>query len=107
MPEYEFFLAEGAEGKFPAANRSIRSHAMRNALQMKSRGPDQADAQPPDVQSQDVVRNKAALRGRFRLPGRPGRKKRRPEPDEEVLESSDDQGPTQVRVHRLDCVCKY
>ncbi len=37
MTQYEFFIADGAEGKFQAANSAIRSQAMKTALRLRSK----------------------------------------------------------------------
>ncbi|KAK0716149.1 hypothetical protein B0H67DRAFT_666774 [Lasiosphaeris hirsuta] len=71
MSKYEFFSAEGPEGKFLASNKAIRSQAMKTALRTRTR---QTDGNPEIVtslaDSEEVVRRKGELNGRFRLPGR-------------------------------------
>lgn len=75
MPLYEFVSAEGAQGKFPTANKAIRSHAMRTALQTRSQRPPGGGLQAASsADSEDIVKRKDELKGRFRLPNKTKKK---------------------------------
>ncbi|WQF89173.1 Putative fungal transcription factor [Colletotrichum destructivum] len=64
--EYKFVTVDaGEEGTFQAVTKSIRSHAIRTAIQ---RGGSQLGASTALV-SQGTIRGKAHLKGRFRLGG--------------------------------------
>ncbi|KAK1753681.1 hypothetical protein QBC47DRAFT_386929 [Echria macrotheca] len=73
MSTYKFFTVEGPEGKFLAANKAIRSHAMKTALRTRTQRADngQQDDEPSLADSKEVVRRKEELKTRFRLPKRP------------------------------------
>ncbi|KAL0930193.1 tachykinin family protein [Colletotrichum truncatum] len=64
-PEYKFVTFGSDEGDFQPANKSIRSHAIRTAIQ---RGSSEMGANTA-LTSQDTIKLKAQLKGRFRLSG--------------------------------------
>jgi len=71
MSTYKFFVTEGPEGKFSASNKAIRSHAMKTALRTrKQRADNTQDTVLSLADSEEVVRRKGELSGRFRLPKR-------------------------------------
>jgi hypothetical protein len=79
MPEYQFFSVEGPRGTFPSANKAIRSHAMRTALQERLKDAGKQSQSPFLADSEDIVRRKGELKGRFHMrPG--GRAKRKTAP---------------------------
>ncbi|GKT60893.1 tachykinin family protein [Colletotrichum tofieldiae] len=63
--DYKFITVDAVEGTFQPANKSVRSHAIRTAIQ---RGGSQLGASTALI-SQGTIRGKAHLKGRFRLGG--------------------------------------
>ncbi|OLN95471.1 hypothetical protein CCHL11_05163 [Colletotrichum chlorophyti] len=61
---FKFVTVGNEEGNFQPANKSIRSHAIRTAIQ---KGPSEMGASTALI-SQDTMKRKAQLKGRFRLP---------------------------------------
>lgn len=69
--EFKFITVDGAEGSFPPADKSIRSHAIRTAI---LKGPSEMGASTAFT-SQDTIKRKALLKGRFRLAGKAAKPK--------------------------------
>ncbi|KAJ0345288.1 hypothetical protein COL154_009349 [Colletotrichum chrysophilum] len=63
-PEYKFVNFGADEGEFQPANKSVRSHAIRTAIQ---KGASELYTNTALI-SQDTIKRKAQLKGRFRLP---------------------------------------
>jgi len=80
MPEYEFFVSSGAP---QPATKAMRSHAMRTALQIRSRGSssqeqrqeEQGQASSGSSDSLRTQELKDELRGRFRVASSKGKRK--------------------------------
>ncbi|KAJ0339197.1 hypothetical protein COL922a_004729 [Colletotrichum nupharicola] len=68
-PEYKFVNFGADEGEFQPANKSVRSHAIRTAIQ---KGASELYANTALI-SQDTIKRKAQLKGRFRLPATPAK----------------------------------
>ncbi|KAF3797788.1 hypothetical protein GCG54_00011879 [Colletotrichum gloeosporioides] len=68
-PEYKFVNFGADEGEFQPANKSVRSHAIRTAIQ---KGAAELYTNTALI-SQDTIKRKAQLKGRFRLPATPAR----------------------------------
>jgi len=66
MPDYKF-LVFNTEGE--QANRAVRSHAMRTALQLRSEGTSTSTSSASST-SLLIAQSRANLKGRFRLPSR-------------------------------------
>ncbi|KAK1569444.1 uncharacterized protein LY79DRAFT_571845 [Colletotrichum navitas] len=64
-PDYKFITVDAVQGTFQPATRTVRSHAIRTAIQ---RGESELGASTALI-SQGTIRGKAQLRGRFRLGG--------------------------------------
>jgi hypothetical protein len=73
MPKYEFFVSNGAPAP---ATKEVRSHAMRNALQLKAKSTPGTATTVGQSDSRHTVEKKADLKHRFRLvPGKTKAKK--------------------------------
>ncbi|KAJ0308464.1 hypothetical protein Brms1b_009604 [Colletotrichum noveboracense] len=68
-PEYKFVNFGADEGEFQPADKSVRSHAIRTAIQ---KGASELYANTALI-SQDTIKRKAQLKGRFRLPATPAK----------------------------------
>ncbi|KAI8197812.1 hypothetical protein K4K52_010165, partial [Colletotrichum sp. SAR 10_76] len=68
-PEYKFVNFGADEGEFQPANKSVRSHAIRTAIQ---KGASELYTNTALI-SQDTIKRKAQLKGRFRLPATPAK----------------------------------
>lgn len=68
-PEYKFVNFGADEGEFQPANKSVRSHAIRTAIQ---KGASELYTNTALI-SQDIIKRKAQLKGRFRLPATPAK----------------------------------
>ncbi|KAH0427423.1 hypothetical protein CcaCcLH18_09704 [Colletotrichum camelliae] len=66
-PEYKFVNFGADEGDFQPANKSVRSHAIRTAIQ---KGASELYTNTA-LTSRDTIKRKAQLKGRFRLPATP------------------------------------
>ncbi|CAI7618872.1 unnamed protein product [Penicillium pancosmium] len=66
MPDYKFVVLENHVER---VNRSARSHAMRTALQQRSKGPSTLSSLPHNT-STFTAQSQAKLKGRFRLSAR-------------------------------------
>ncbi len=83
MPEYQFVVSGGRP---QPANKAVRSHAMKTALQKRADG-DHEEEQPAG--SNIAESSMATLKGRFRLASRPKKKKKKrsqPEAVELIVE---------------------
>ncbi|KAK1509373.1 uncharacterized protein CCOS01_15467 [Colletotrichum costaricense] len=63
--DFKFITVDATEGSFQTASKSTRSHAIRTAIQ---RGRSELGSSTASI-SQDTIRQKAQLKGRFRLAG--------------------------------------
>lgn len=63
--EFKFITVDATEGSFQTASKSTRSHAIRTAIQ---RGRSELGTSTASI-SQDTIKQKAQLKGRFRLAG--------------------------------------
>ncbi|KAH8896585.1 hypothetical protein GQ53DRAFT_838150 [Thozetella sp. PMI_491] len=70
MTEYEFFFAQGPEGKFQEASRAIRSRAMKTTRRVKSGQACENVLKQATTSSEQTAQRKDELKGRFRLPRR-------------------------------------
>jgi len=68
MPEYQFFITDGPDGKFQSANQAIRSHAMKTALGRRAQSTaDKAHLGSSAISSNQKQHKKNGLKGRYRL----------------------------------------
>ncbi|KAK1518107.1 hypothetical protein CPAR01_15756 [Colletotrichum paranaense] len=63
--DFKFITVDATEGSFQTASKSTRSHAIRTAIQ---RGRSELRSSTASI-SQDTIKQKAQLKGRFRLAG--------------------------------------